>query len=119
MAANLALDLGPERQLGVRPIHAAGGFVGGIHGGHPDDFGAGTAGQFDGYRIQPADAVIQRDGTESLDAGHGFGDHLGALRGRKVVRLQNESLEAVLQKLVRQVDVVNAPLDDVRRDVNL
>ncbi len=115
----LALDLGPERQLGVGAIHAAGGFVGGIHGGHPDDLRAGTAGQFHSHRIQSAHAVIQRDGAESLYAGHGFGDHFGAFRGRKVVRLENESLEAALQKFMRQVDVVNAPLDDVRRDMNL
>ena len=44
---------------------------------------------------------------------------LGALGGAKVVGFQNEALQLSLQKLMRQIDVIDAPLDDVGSHMNL
>ena len=57
------LDLRPERQLRVWTIDSSRSLVGRIHGGEPNDFRARTAGDFQRHRIQPAHAMIQRDGA--------------------------------------------------------
>jgi len=63
--------------------------------------------------------VIQGDGAEDSTARHRFGDHLRALPGLDVMRLEDESFEAAREKLLRAVDVVDAPGDHIGTDVHL
>ena len=113
------LDLRPERQLRVGAVRTPGGFVGRVHRRHPNNLAAGTPRQFDRHRIQSAHAVVQRDGAVGADPRNGFGDHLRALGGREIVRLQHESLQPVRQEFLGQVQIVDAPLDHIRRHVHL
>jgi len=98
---------------------AAGGFVLRVDGGHPDDFRAGAAGDFDGDGIETADRVIERNSAVSGDAGDGLGDDLGAFGGGDVVGFQDEAFQAVGEKLFCEIDVVDAAFDYVGRDVDL
>ena len=95
-----ALDLGPEGQLFVAAGGQARGFVLGIHRGHPDDLRSRASGDLDGHRIEAAHRVVQGDGAERADSGHGLGDHLGPLGGRDVVRFEDEATQPMLQESV-------------------
>ena len=104
----LALDLRPERQLLGAAVEPAGGFVLRVDGRHPDDLAAATVpASSTATGFKPADAVVQRDGAERLDAGDGLGDDLRALAGLHVVRFQDEALHPVRQEFLRAVDVVD------------
>ncbi len=115
----LALNFRPEWKFVGGAIAAAGRFIGRVHGGEPDDFIAGAAGDFERDRIQAAHAVIQRDRSVSGDARARFGDHFGALVGGRVVRLQHEAFQLVRKKFLGEIEIVNAPRDYIRRDVDL
>ena len=89
-----ALNFRPEGQLGAGSVDAPGGFILRVDGREPNDLAAGAAGEFQRHRVQAAHRMIQCDGTVRGDSRHGFGDDFGALRGRKIMRLEDESLQA-------------------------
>src|SRR5271169_5795901 len=63
--------------------------------------------------------MIQRDGSISGNARHSFRDDFGAFSRWKVMRFEDKTFQPAPQKFFRQVQVVDAPLDDVRRDMHL
>ena len=117
--SQFALDLGPERQLGIPAIQPPGCFVLSVDGRHPDDLASRATRELHRHGIQAADAVIQRDGPEDPDARNGFGHDLRPFASLNVVRFQHEAAHAPSQKFLRAVDVVDAACDDIGADVNL
>ncbi|HEY3614642.1 MAG TPA: hypothetical protein VGK92_13090 [Gaiellales bacterium] len=70
-------------------------------------------------RVEAADAGVERDRAERVDARH-RGAHDGrALRRRHVVRLEHEAGEAELREAPRERDVVDPPLREIRLDVDV
>ena len=66
----LVLDLPPDRLLGgLRPVLAR--LVLGVDRRQPDDPRAAARRDLDRLRVQPADAGVERDRAERVDAGHG------------------------------------------------
>src|SRR5262249_41777439 len=92
-AASARWGFFPERQLGSGAVDAPGGFVGGVDGGHPDDFASGASGKLNGDGIYSADGVIERDRSVGFDARHGAADDLRALGGGEVVGFEDKAGE--------------------------
>src|SRR5205814_10642558 len=61
----IELDLRPERRLDARLGIATGRFVQRVDRGKPDNLIAAAPGDFEGYWIEPTDAVVQSDGAVS------------------------------------------------------
>ena len=118
--AQLELEAHPHRDL------AAG--IGGEHlvllvdradGREPHDPRALARGDLERDRVQAADGAVEHEGAEHVDLGDRLADHAGALGRRGVVRLEAEAGEPELGEAVGEREVADAPLDDVRGDVDV
>ena len=114
-----ALNFRPEGQFGAGSVDASCGFILRIHGREPYDLATGAPGELQRHGIEPADGMIQRDGAVSGDARHSLRDNFGAFRRWKIMRLEDEAFQPAPQKFLCQVQIVDAPLDHVGRDVHL
>ena len=114
----LVLDLAPDRLLGgLGPIFTR--LVLGVDGRQPDDPRAFARRDLDRQRVQPADAGVQRDRAERIDARHRRA-HDGRSLGRgHVVRLEHEARQAELGEAPREPEVVDPPLRQIRLDVDV
>ena len=73
----------------------------------------------DRQRVQSADAGVERDRAERADARHGGAHDRRALRRRRVVRLEHEARQPELGEAAREPEIVDAPLREVRLDVDV
>src|SRR5207247_7420581 len=113
------LNFLPKRKLRVRSIETACGFVSGIDRGHPHNLCSRSSGNLERDRIETANTVIERNRAVGLNSRDGTPDNFGSFSGWNVMRLQDKSLQSARKKILRQIDVVDAPLDDVGLDMNL
>ena len=114
----LVLDLPPDRLLGgLRAVLAR--LVLGVDRRQPDDARPSSRRDLDRLRVEPADAGIEHDRPERIHAGHGPAHDGRALGGRHVVRLEHEARQPELAEAARQREVVDAPLRQVRLDVDV
>ena len=88
-------------------------------GREPDDAGALPRRDLDRERVEPADGAIERDRPEHDDTGDSGRDDLRPLGRRAVVGLEPEPGLARLQAAAGELDVGDAPGDEVRRDVDV
>ena len=115
----LALNLRPKRKLRAATVQSSGGLVFGVDGRHPHDLATRSAGELDGNRVQPADAVIQRQRAKGFDAWDRLRHDLRAFAGLDVMRLQDEAAHPARKELPSAIDVVDAAGDDVGADMDL
>ena len=91
----------------------------GVDGREPDSPRALPGRDLDGERVHSADGGVERDRAERRHLGDDAADDGSPLGGRAVVRLEDEAGEPELGEAVRERDVVDLPLDDVGRDVDV
>ena len=114
----LLLDRAPDRLLGgLRAVLAR--LVLGVDGRQPDDAGTAPGGDLDRLRVQPADAVVERDRAESAHLRHDGANDRRALGRRRIVRLEHEAGQAELGEATGQAEVVDAPGREIRLDVDV
>ena len=63
--------------------------------------------------------MVERDGAVAVDSGDGLGYDLGPFGGWKIVRFEDKAFEPSVEKLLGEVEIVDAPFDDVRSNVDL
>ena len=114
----LVLDLAPDRLLG-RLGAVLTGLVLGVHGRQPDDPRTSPGRDLDRLRVEPADAGVERDRTQGVDAGHGAPHDGCALRRGRVVRLEHEARQPELAEAAGEREVVDAPLREVGLDMDV
>ena len=88
-------------------------------GREPHDPGALPRRDLDGERVQPADGAIERDRPQHDDAGDCGCHDLRPFGRRAVVGLEAEPRLAGLEAAPGELDVGDAPGDEVRRDVDV
>ena len=93
--------------------------VDGRDGREPHDAGALPRRDLDRERVEPADGAIERDRSQHDDAGNRGCHDLRPLGRRAVVGLETEPRLAGLQAAPGELDVGDAPGDEVRRDVDV
>ena len=114
----LVLDLAPDRLLrGLGPVLAR--LVLGVDRRQPDDPRAFARRDLDRLRVQPADAGVERDRAERVDARHRRAHDGRSLGRRHVVRLEHEARQPELGEAAREPEVVDAPLREIRLDVDV
>ena len=91
----------------------------GVDRRQPDDPRTAAGRDLDGLRVQPADAGVERDRPERVDARHGAAHDGRALRGRRVVRLEHEARQPELGEAAGEREIVDAPLREVGLDVDV
>ena len=116
----LALQLHPDGDRRAwRKLRLLAALVHRVDGREPDGPGAFAGGDLHCDRVHPADRAVQGDRAHHMDAGDGRAHDRGALRRRRVVRLELEAGEAELGEPACEREVVDAAPDDVRRDVHV
>ena len=118
--AQVVLERGPHRHLVARlGLGAAGRLVHRVHRRHPHDARSLARGDLDGECVHPTDGPVEGDRAQHRDPGDDAPHDRGALRRRRVVRLEDEPGQPELLEPSRERDVVDPPLDDVGRDVDV
>ena len=102
---------------GLGPVLAR--LVLGVDRRQPDDPRASPGRDLDRLRVQSADAGVERDRAQSVHARHGAAHDGRPLRRRRVVRLEHEAREPELGEAAREPEIVDAPLREVRLDVDV
>ena len=114
----LVLNLSPDRLLRrLRPVLAR--LVLRVDRRQPDDARPAPRRDLHRLRVQPTDTRVERDRTESIDSRHGRAHDGSALGRRHVVRLEHEPRQPELGEPVRERQVVDPPLCEIRVDVDV
>ena len=114
----LLLDDAPDRLLvGRRPVLTR--LVLGIDGRQPDNPRAAARGNLHRLRVQPADAGVQRNRAEHIDARGRSANDGSPLGGREVVRLEHEAGKPELGEAPGEREVVDPPRREIGLDVDV
>jgi hypothetical protein len=120
LLGQLALQGEPHRwRRSRRQVVRGPAVVGGVDGRHPDDPRAEARRDLDRHRVETAQRGVEADRADGVNTGHSGVHHARALGGRNVVRLEDEARQADLVEATRQLEVGDAALHDVGRDVDV